>query len=79
MAAKKAFSTRNLVQCYSLRINRGTTHVDKKKSTKKGYQKHRHDLSRGDAVFGATTILKTTQEKPRLASTRLHPAGPAAL
>lgn len=34
-------ATRNLVQCYSLRVNRAATHVDRKKQEKAGGRKHR--------------------------------------
>lgn len=45
---KKAPSaTRNLVQCYSLRINRAATHVDKKKAYKAGARKHRPEITQG--------------------------------
>lgn len=46
-------ATRNLVQCYSLRINKAATHTDRKKAQKAGFHKHRPDLTRGDAFFGA--------------------------
>lgn len=74
MAKKRTQSPvpRNIVQCYSLQLNRGATYVDRKKAAKAGHQKHRHAICRGDVVSGANTcrvtIIKTaTWQRKRCA------------
>lgn len=47
MSKKKtptASKTRNIVQCFSLQINRAATFVDRKKAQKRGHSKYRLNL-----------------------------------